>query len=219
MPIGTIPIYRQLFDFLAWLLSRSECAEAGAFFGRPAKCGVAHTSLLIGRGSLLFVESYRIRGAVVRRSSYFSPAQAGLFCARPGNAKGPVIRDGAFRTFLRWRGMLCDPADFLNSSRSHLVPGPPGGVLRRRFARQKDAPARRGACRGFEGDIPLMVGFRPTLATYTCRLTATLNSAGRRGTSSGRMTTVGHDQPPCVSAARFQRSAQAPVGRSVGWQG
>jgi hypothetical protein len=48
----------------------------------------------------------------VRRSSYFSPAHAGLFCARPGNAKGPVIRDGAFRTFLHWRGMLSDPADF-----------------------------------------------------------------------------------------------------------
>src|SRR5262245_25851502 len=61
----------------------------------------------------------------VRRSSYFSPAHAGLFCARPSNAKGPVIRDGAFRTFLHWRGMLCDPADF--SIRHALIwfPGRP----------------------------------------------------------------------------------------------
>src|SRR5262249_8447390 len=40
----------------------------------------------------------------------------------PSNAKGPVSDDGAFRTFLRWQGMLSDPRQFLNASRSHLVP-------------------------------------------------------------------------------------------------
>src|SRR5262245_46056728 len=39
-------------------------------------------------------------------------SRGAFFCARPGNAKGPVSDDGAFRTFLRWRGMLSDPADF-----------------------------------------------------------------------------------------------------------
>src|SRR5262249_20524088 len=68
----------------------------------------------------------------VRRSSYFSPAHAGLFCARPGNAKGPVSDDGAFRTFLRWRGMLSDPAGF--SIRHALIwfQGPPLLALRAR---------------------------------------------------------------------------------------
>jgi hypothetical protein len=174
MPIGTIPIYRQLFDFLAWLLSRSECAEAGAFFGRPAKCEVAHTSLLIGRGSLLFVESYRIRGAVVRRSSYFSPAQAGLFCARPGNAKGPVIRDGAFRTFLHWRGMLSDPADF---SIRHALIG--SGAARWRatptlLSLGKKMPRREGGVPGLSRRHSVDGRFRPTLATYACWLTGTL---------------------------------------------
>src|SRR5262249_4669131 len=76
--------------------------------------------------------SSRTAYAVVRRSSYFSPAHAGLFCAQPGNAKGPVSDDGAFRTFLRWQGMLSDPANF--SIRHALIwfQGPPLLALRAR---------------------------------------------------------------------------------------
>jgi hypothetical protein len=67
-----------------------------------------------------------------RRSSKNCPAQAGLFAPHalflfclpsrktrhnarlgmPRNAKGPVSDNGAFRTFLRWRGMLSDPTAF-----------------------------------------------------------------------------------------------------------
>jgi hypothetical protein len=114
------------FSFLA-----SIAINAGAFFGQPAKCEVAHTSLLIGRASLLFVDWDRICGRFDVPPKHFSPAHARLFCARPGNAKGPVIRDGAFQTFLRWWGMLSHPADF--SIRHALI----------RFQGRTERPIRR----------------------------------------------------------------------------
>ena len=95
-----------------------------------SRCEVAHTSLLIGRPSLLFGRSTAY--AVVRRSSKTAPLRRGFFAPhalflsvfRAGklgttrgwvwrvNAKGPVSDNGAFRTFLRWRGMLSDPTAF-----------------------------------------------------------------------------------------------------------
>src|SRR5215510_9295445 len=50
---------------------------AESFFGQPAKCDVAHTSLLIGRSTLLFVDS--TANAVVRRSSESAPLTRGFF--------------------------------------------------------------------------------------------------------------------------------------------
>src|SRR5262249_47677801 len=63
------------------------------------------------------------------------PEKRGL---SPSNAKGPVSDDGAFRTFLRWQGMLSDPANF--SIRHALIwfQGPPLLALRARCW----APAR-----------------------------------------------------------------------------
>src|SRR5262249_16095545 len=57
------------------------------------------------------------------------PEKRGL---SPSNAKGPVSDDGAFRTFLRWQGMLSDPANF--SIRHALIwsQGPPLLALRAR---------------------------------------------------------------------------------------
>ena len=95
-----------------------------------SKCEVVHTSLLIGRPNLLFGRSTAY--AVVRRSSKTAPLRRGFFAphalflsvSRAGklgttrgwvcrvNAKGPVSDNGAFRTFLRWRGMLSDPTAF-----------------------------------------------------------------------------------------------------------
>jgi hypothetical protein len=95
-----------------------------------SKCEVAHTSVLIGRPSFLFGRSTAY--AVVRRSSKTAPLRRGFFAphalflsvSRAGklgttrgwvcrvNAKGPVSDNGAFRTFLRWRGMLSDPTAF-----------------------------------------------------------------------------------------------------------
>src|SRR5262249_6590890 len=50
---------------------------AESFFGLPAKCDVAHTSLLIGRSTLLFVDW--TANAVVRRSSETAPLTRGFF--------------------------------------------------------------------------------------------------------------------------------------------
>src|SRR5262249_54427620 len=50
----------------------------------------------------------------------------------PSNAKGPVSDDGAFRTFLRWQGMLSDPANFSIRHAPIWFQGPPLLALRAR---------------------------------------------------------------------------------------
>src|SRR5262245_57986348 len=106
-----------------------------SFFGQLAKCEVAHTSLLIGRSTLPFVDDRKCSRSTFLRNC---PAHAGPFCAAriillrlpgrglghnarlgmarhalrglsPSNAKGPVSDNGAFRTFLRGRECSLTP--------------------------------------------------------------------------------------------------------------
>src|SRR5215475_8147639 len=65
------------------------------------------TAILIrlpGRGL-----GHNARLGMARHALNVLPEKRGL---SPSNAKGPVSDDGAFRTFLRWQGMLSDPAKF-----------------------------------------------------------------------------------------------------------
>src|SRR5262245_30011156 len=91
--------------------SQAEAYRRAGYHVTNCNSARACASILIGRASLLFVDRTALCGSSdVPPTS--APLTRGFFCARPGNAKGPVIRDGAFRTFLRWRGMLSDPANF-----------------------------------------------------------------------------------------------------------
>jgi len=85
------------------------------------------TAILIrlpGRGL-----GHNARLGMARHALNVLPEKRGL---SPSNAKGPVSDDGAFRTFLRWQGMLSDPANF--SIRHALIwfQGPPLLALRAR---------------------------------------------------------------------------------------
>src|SRR5499426_2145457 len=65
------------------------------------------TAILIrlpGRGL-----GHNARLGMARHALNVLPEKRGL---SPSNAKGPVSDDGAFRTFLRWQGILSDPANF-----------------------------------------------------------------------------------------------------------
>src|SRR5262249_61029649 len=53
---------------------------------------------------------------------------------------------------------------------------------------QKDAPAGRGACRGFKR----VVGLRPTLTIYTCWLTRTLHGDAALPVAACRAAAPGH---------------------------
>src|SRR5262249_4137466 len=64
----------------------------------------------------------------VRRSSYFSPAHAGLFLRSPGQCERPRHPRRGLSVVPPLAVNALSPRRFLNSSRSHLVPRPPGGV-------------------------------------------------------------------------------------------
>jgi hypothetical protein len=103
------------------------CREVSAFFGQPAKCDVAHTSLLIGPASLPIVDStaYAVRSTFLL---ILSPAPRGAFLRRPWN-RSPRLEllcyGGTSRDFRKYAMIGVSPAPALGrgfSSRRNPFP-------------------------------------------------------------------------------------------------